>query len=320
MVQYLLVTQKMKILQNYVKNLIDNEKNFLAVNNEITKGKLNDLFVINMICEEKELNIYIYDAILYLHSYNKKILIKNINKVNNNLGTRMFISALCKNGIPYTVTLDDLELLAKKIIELGDSLNIYLYGEFIRDSHLDNNFKLKISKLLVDGIGKASIFIHITMFIENIINRLEINEICKENLKYTLIDSILQSKNNEIIAKFLYCINRNNTYFNDLDKLYVYKNIIRKLVKNNNKVIMVNFSYLDFTKEEINELGKLILDTQNIFFIYCFTRKFTQFNNDLQCEYVEFLSNYANDYDKLSGKLQKILLKSHNKSKILKRN
>ena len=70
---------------------------------------------------------------------------------------------------------------------------------------------------------------------------------------------------------------------------------------------MVNLSYLDFNNDNINVLGNLILNSQDLFFIYCFTRKFILFNDELQDKYVSYLSLHVNDYEELKESLENFL-------------
>lgn len=292
-----------------LKHLIEESFEFSLINSQLEMGVLNESYVLSEICNNEELYSYIFDAILYLNIDNKDYLLKNIDKViNNTYGLRLFIAILSKKGIPRGINNANLEYLANKIIELKDSLNIYMYAEFIKDSKLDNETKLNIIKLLTRGISNTNTFNHQIMFVANIIKEMNVDEMVKNDLINILVHGILDSNNLSIIAQFLFIFNRiDNDIFVGLDKNEIYSKVVEIALKNENERLMVNLSYLDFSNENANIIGDLVLKSQNVFFIYCFTRKFLLFNPELQDRYVAFLTDHVNDYEDLKGKLQVFL-------------
>ena len=285
-----------------LKQLIEESFEFSLVNKQLEMGVLNESYVVSELCHNRELNNYIFDAILYLNIDNKEYLL------NNTYGLRLFIAILSKKGIPKGISIANLELIAKKIITIKDSLNIYMYGEFIRDSILSNNDKWNIIKLLTIGISNTTTFNHQVMFIENIIKKMEIDQNSKNELISLLIMGILNSNNLSLIAQFLFIFNRvDNEIFIGVDKNKVYEKVVEIALKNENERLMVNLSYLDFSNENANIIGDLILKSNDVFFVYCFTRKFLLFNRELQDKYVAFLTEHVNDYENLKSKLQTFL-------------
>ncbi len=304
-----------------VKKLIDDGVDFSLINLYIKMGTLNESYVIDEIVSKEELNNYIYDAILYLQSYNKERLLKNMDKVlNNYLALRLFIANLSKKGLPLGIGTNELEIIGNKIITTNDSLNIYIYAEFIKDCNINNDAKYKIISLLTKGIGGTSIYYHQEEYIRKIINQMNINENDKLYLKNVIVDEILNSNNLSLISEFLYVFNRDETeIYKNIDKYKVYNKIVEIALLDDNQRAMVNLSYLDFTNDNINVLGKLILDSQNLFFIYCFARKFVLFNEELQAQYVDYLTLHVNDYEELKENLETFLKNHRDNRRIFKK-
>lgn len=296
------------LIYNYIQNLIEQSNNFSLINEEIISGNLNEDIVINALCEKESLNIYIFDAILFMRTLNKNKLIANIKKISNNsLGLYLFISSLSKKSIPYGIGTQELENIANEIVEIGDSLAMYLYGEYIKELKINKESKYKIIRCLTLGVGKKSAFLHINMFLENVINKINFTSFDKLILKKTLIDNIISENKTETVTKFIYSFNQPvNVLYLDVNKIEVYEKLIKRALID--KELMVIISYLDFNEDELNYLGKLILETNDVFFIYCFARKFIYFKNDLQEEYVDYLTLHIEEYEKLKNTLQTILL------------
>ena len=81
---------------------------------------------------------------MYLHCTNKERLLKNLDKViNNALGLRLFIANLLRKSPVEGIGPKELKIITEKVISTNDSLNIYIYGEFIRD----NKFIIYIFKV-----------------------------------------------------------------------------------------------------------------------------------------------------------------------------
>lgn len=303
---------------NTIERLIEESVEFSAINYRIKMGTINESYVIDEICTKEELNKYIYDAILYLHCTNKERLLKNLDKViNNALGLRLFIANLLRKSPVEGIGPKELKIITEKVISTNDSLNIYIYGEFIRDNKFISSYdKLDMIKILAKGIGKTNIYNHQEEFIKKIINSLDTNKEKKLEFINDIVDGILNSDNLSLLSEFIYTFNRDELgIYKDIDKYKVYSKIVDITLNSNNRRAMVNLSYLDFNNDNLNVLGNIILNSQDLFFIYCFTRKFILFNEDLQEKYVNYLTLHVNDYEELKENLESFLKNPHQDNK-----